>query len=80
MPCNGWQLRESGGPFPEDELDSLDLTLNWTVVSGATGYRIYESLEPDLPGSEVATVAGPPYVVRTSAQNLKRFYYITALQ
>jgi hypothetical protein len=66
--------------FVATQNDSLDIEFNWTPSAEATGYRIYESLSPDVPGTEVGTTTAPPFAARVPAEAILRFYYVTALR
>lgn len=55
--------------------------LNWNVVTGATGYRVYRATSPSTPlGSPLATgLTSPTYLDSTTSNGVTYYYRVTAV-
>jgi hypothetical protein len=51
--------------------------LNWTIISGATHYKIYRSTQPFTGYTEIGTSSTANYV-DIGVEGVKYFYYVTA--
>lgn len=60
----------------------INFILNWTPVSGATSYEVYNMAAPDdLIGTLIGTVAAPPYTLTESdASEDVRYYRVRAVE
>jgi hypothetical protein len=68
--------------FESAGVGTIDFTLNWTPVSGASSYEVYNMASPDdLVGTLIGTIAAPPYTLTESdTWEDVRYYRVRAVE
>jgi hypothetical protein len=73
----GWT--GNGTPQVTISASGTNILLRWTPLPGATGYRVYSSLQPDIGFTEDTTGTFSPSTWSALMPDEKRFYHVIAL-